>query len=122
MNKEIANVVFYKFFGENGNSEQACIFYTDGTTKNISLDEGIDIAYQLAAAEKINANQFRSMINKEKIYTMSGAEFKRRFHEFTEKSKKKPSKPSDGIAPPPTSDIPITPKKPKEPIIHKKSY
>ena len=90
MNKKIANVVFYKFNGERENMQQACIFYDDGTVKNVSLDEGIDAAYELAAAEKISKSSFSSMLNNEKFYTLSGEEFERRFQEFVVKATNKP--------------------------------
>lgn len=116
MNKQIANIVFYNFFGENGKMEQACIFFEDGTVKNVSLEEGIEAAYKLASAERINANQFTSMLNKEKIYTMSGKEFERRFQEFIGVPKKQKTTPVDPIIP----SIPINKqggnnKKPTEP-------
>lgn len=91
MNKKIANVVFYKFNGERENMQQACIFYDDGTVKNVSLDEGIDAAYELAAAEKISKSSFSSMLNNEKFYTLSGEEFERRFQEFVVKATNKPA-------------------------------
>ena len=39
--KKIANIVFYNFYEDSREMKQACIFYNDGTVKNISFDEGI---------------------------------------------------------------------------------
>ena len=118
MNKQIANIVFYNFFGENNKMEQACIFFEDGTVKNVSLEEGIEAAYKLAAAEGISANQFTSMLNKKRIYTMSGKEFERRFQEFIGVPKQENNTPVNPIIPStPTNNQAGKRKKPTEPTV-----
>lgn len=81
--KRIVNVVFYKFFGENGEMEQACIFYNDGTVKNCSYEDGIDAAEEIVRQEQITSkNAFAEMINSKRVYVMSGREFEDKFQSF----------------------------------------
>lgn len=84
MNKKIANVVFYKFWDPTREEpmEQACIFYEDGTVENTSHDRGIDAAYEVANADKLTGQQFRTILNSKKVFTMTGEDFERRFQEF----------------------------------------
>lgn len=84
MNKKIVNVVFYKFWDPTREDamQQACIFYEDGSVKNTTHEEGLEAAYTIANAEKLTGQQFRAMLNKDKVYTMSGTDFERRFQEF----------------------------------------
>ena len=82
MDKKIANVVFYKFFGEQGVMQQACLFYEDGTVKNCSYEDGLEAAQAIAEEEGKNKQSFKEMINKERIYVLSGREFERRFKNF----------------------------------------
>ena len=90
MNKKIANVVFYKFWDPTteGPMQQACIFYEDGTVQNTSHEEGLEAAYQLANADRMTGNQFRSILNNKKIFTLTGKEFEERFQEFVMVSRK----------------------------------
>lgn len=89
MNKKIANVVFYKFWDPTREDamQQACIFYEDGTILNTTHEEGLEAAYELANAEKLTGKQFRAALNRDKIYTMSGADFERRYQEFVKLSR-----------------------------------
>jgi len=89
MEKKIANVVFYKFSGEQGIMQQACIFYEDGTVKNCMYEEGLEAAETIAQEEGSNKASFKEMINKNRIYVLSGKEFERRFKEFV---KEEPAK------------------------------
>ena len=84
MNKKIENIVFYKFYDptREGAMMQACIFYADGTAKNVSYEEGKDLAYELLKEEKISNADFTKEINTKRIFTLSGSEFERRFKEF----------------------------------------
>ena len=85
MNKLIANVVFYKFWDPTteGAMQQACIFYEDGTVKNVSLEEGLEAAYEIAKADKIKTQaELTNLINTKRVYTLSGKEFEDRFQEF----------------------------------------
>ena len=56
MNKKIENIVFYKFYDPTREEPmlQACIFYADGTVKNISYEEGKDLAYEMIKEENIS--------------------------------------------------------------------
>ena len=83
MKKQIANVVFYKFNGEHNNMQQACIFYADGTVKNTTIEEGIEAANIIAKEENIKTKDaLADLLNKKRIYTLTGKDFERRFKEF----------------------------------------
>lgn len=91
MEKKIANVVFYKFNGEHNDMQQACIFYADGTVKNTTTEEGIEAATVIAKEEQIKAKaDFIDILNKRRIYTMTGKEFEIRFKEFLGKNNNQP--------------------------------
>ncbi len=81
--KRIANIVFYKFNGERPNMKQACIFYTDGTVKNVSYEDGLEACQEIVAAHNITTRQaFKEIINNKAVYVMSGREFESRFQSF----------------------------------------
>ena len=81
--KKIANIVFYKFNGEDGAREQACIFYNDGTVQNCSYDDGIDAVLEFAKNQKINTKEeITELINNKFIHVMSGNEFEKNFQKF----------------------------------------
>lgn len=81
--KKIANVVFYEFNGEHDCMRQACIFYNDGTVKNVSYEEGLDAAKIIAREERVSSKEsFTKMINSKRIYKMSGKDLENRFKEF----------------------------------------
>ena len=83
MKKQIANVVFYKFNGEHNYMQQACIFYADGTVKNTTIEEGIEAANIIAKEENIKTKDaLADLLNKKRIYTLTGKDFERRFKEF----------------------------------------
>lgn len=83
MKKPIANIVFYKFWGEQGEMQQACIFYEDGTVKNVSFEEGLEESYDIIRSENITSQEeFKKLVNSRRIYSLSGKEFERRFQEF----------------------------------------
>lgn len=81
--KRIANIVFYKFNGERPNMKQACIFYTDGTVKNTSYEEGLEACQEIVERYNVTSrNAFKEMINQKAVYVMSGREFETRFQSF----------------------------------------
>ena len=81
--KRIANIVFYKFNGERPNMKQACIFYTDGTVKNTSYEEGLEACQEIVARYNVTSKAaFKGMINNQSVYVMSGREFEARFQSF----------------------------------------
>lgn len=85
MDKKIANIVFYKFWDPTREEpmQQACIFYEDGTVKNVLYEEGKELANEVARDAKIKTKaEFANMINTTRIYALSGVEFERRFKEF----------------------------------------
>lgn len=82
-NRQISDVVFYNYNGEIGNNQQACIFYTDGTIENVSYEEGITAAMEIAKEENIRTKEdFVKMINNNRIHVLSGKDLERRFQEF----------------------------------------
>ena len=81
--KRIANIVFYKFNGERPNMKQACIFYTDGTVKNTSYEDGIEACQEIVERYNVTSKTaFKEMINNQAVYVMSGREFEARFQSF----------------------------------------
>ena len=85
MDKKIANIVFYKFWDPTREEamQQACVFYADGTVKNVLYEEGKELANEVVKEAKIKTKaEFTSMINTTRIYALSGAEFEKRFKEF----------------------------------------
>ena len=97
MDKKIENVVFYKFYGENGEMEQACIFYADGTVKNTTVEEGLEIASKNAKENKLTREQLKNTINNKRYHTISGSEFERRFKEFLGKGTSLAVMPEQGL-------------------------
>ena len=81
MNKKVANIVFYKFNSNNEDIVKACVFYNDGTVKNVSKQEAVKEAIKIAKEEK-SIKDLTSLINKNRIYAMSGSELTKRFNEF----------------------------------------
>ena len=73
MNKKVANIVFYKFNSGNEDKVNACIFYTDGTVKNVSKKEAVKEAIKIAKEENA-VGDFSSLLNKKRIFAMSGSE------------------------------------------------
>ena len=81
--KRIANIVFYKFNGERPNMKQACIFYTDGTVKNVSYEDGLEACQEIVDQYNVTSRKtFKEMINNKAVYVMSGREFESRFQSF----------------------------------------
>ena len=81
MNKKVVNIVFYKFNSNNEDIVKACVFYNDGTVKNVSKKEAVKEAIKIAREEKA-VKDLTSLINKNRIYAMSGSELTKRFNEF----------------------------------------
>ena len=86
---KIYNIVFYKTKNNGKEERQACIFYNDGTVKNVSYKEGISACEDVVKDLNINSKDaFKEMINKNIVHVMSGSEFEKRFNEFTYKNVK----------------------------------
>ena len=117
MDKKIANIVFYKFWDPTREEpmQQACIFYEDGTVKNVLYEEGKELANEIAREAKIKTKaDFTNMINTTRIYALSGAEFERRFKEFIGTGAKtaKPSNLTPAVIPQ-TGGLPVKTTGPK---------
>ena len=83
MKKKLANIVFYKFNGKEKNMVKACMFYDDGTVANVSYEEAMEAAKEIAAEENANGREtFSSLLNNRRIFVMSGEELTRRFNDF----------------------------------------
>jgi hypothetical protein len=81
--KKILNIVFYKFNGETGSIRQACIFYSDGTIRNVNYEQGIDACVELARELNITTKDaFEKLINKDYIHVVSGEELAANFNKY----------------------------------------
>ena len=88
--KKVRNVVFYKFYGEQGEMQQACLFYDDGTVANVTVEEGVEATYQIVKEEKIKSKEeLKTVFNKNRVYLLSGEELENKFQEFVVKSEEK---------------------------------
>ena len=84
--KKIANIVFFKFYGEQGEMKQTCIFYKDGTAKMVSYEEGLEACEEVVKERKIiSKNAFQEMINKDIIHVISGNELEANFQKYISK-------------------------------------
>ena len=84
--KKVQNVVFYKFYGEQGEMQQACLFYDDGTVAIATIEEGIEATYQIAKEEKIKTKEeLKAMFNKNRVHLISGEELENRFSFINQK-------------------------------------
>ncbi len=82
--KRIANLVFYKYYNEEGKEERrACIFYNDGTTKHVTYDEGIDACQEIVKEYHITSRDaFKELINNNIIHVTSGSELYKNFSNY----------------------------------------
>lgn len=81
--KKIINIVFYKYFDNEGEKKQACIFYRDGSASLVSYEEGIDACEEIVKQRKITSkNAFKEMINREIVHVVSGDEFINNFDRY----------------------------------------
>ena len=86
MEKEIRNIVFYKFYTTNSETEepelkwQACIFYKDGSVYNTDYEGGKEIACKFMDDNGIE--DIRDIIDQKYIYRATGEEFTEMFQEF----------------------------------------
>ena len=80
---KINNIVFFK---SNGVSK-ACVFYKDGTVKELSNKEGISLIKKIANNNGINTtNEFKkvfaNMVNKNLVHVVSEKEFRKNFESY----------------------------------------
>lgn len=82
--KKIANIVFYKYYNNEGKEERkACIFYSDGTADHVSYDEGIDACLEIVKERRITSKEaFKELINNDIIHVMSGKDLNDKFDTF----------------------------------------
>ena len=81
--KKIKNIVFYQFFDKEDSDKQVCIFYEDGTVRNVGFDDGIDACEELVREYNIQSKDaFREMINKNLVHVVSGDEFEANFRNY----------------------------------------
>lgn len=79
----IANIVFYQFNGERENMVQTCIFYTDGTVKNVSYEDGLEACEaKMRELNVTSKDAFREMINKNVVHVISGQELEDNFRNY----------------------------------------
>ena len=65
MEKEIRNIVFYKFDSEDGEKWQVCFFYKDGSVYNTDYETGRDLAMKFM--EDKNIEDLKQIIDKKNI-------------------------------------------------------
>lgn len=82
--KKIANIVFYKYYNEEGKEERkACIFYNNGSIDEVSYEEGIDACQEIVKERHITSKEaFKELINNDVIHVMSGSDFRRTFNDY----------------------------------------
>lgn len=80
MEKEIRNIVFYKFDSEDGEKWQVCFFYKDGSVYNTDYETGRDLTIEFMDNNGIE--ELEDIIDKKYVYRVNGKEFSRMFQEF----------------------------------------
>lgn len=81
--KKIANIVFYKFYEEGQEKRRACIFYTDGSSTDVSYDEGIDACEEIVKEKHITSKEaFREMINNDIIHVTTARELEKNYDNY----------------------------------------
>lgn len=90
--KKIGNIVFYKFYDENKNIVEASyLFYTDGTARLATKEEGLSLVSEIAKEEGIHSSSdLSNYVNSEnsRVYVMSGNDLAKKFTSFLIKPKK----------------------------------
>lgn len=92
MTKKINNIVFYDFEDAFGPHTQVCVFYEDGTVKNMSEEEG-ELAQEVLA-NQLGIEQAQLTATK-KIHHVTGEELERDFQTYKKletKEEKEPKK------------------------------
>ncbi len=80
MNKEIRNIVFYKFESENESLWQTCLFYTDGSILNTDYETGKE--YTINFLNEKGIDDLRKIIDKKYVYRATGNEFIKMFQKY----------------------------------------
>lgn len=80
MEKEIRNIVFYRFDSEDGKKWQVCFFYKDGSVYNTDYETGRDLTIEFMDNNGIE--ELEDIIDKKYVYRVNGKEFSRMFQEF----------------------------------------
>lgn len=87
--KNIANIVFYKYFDGKEVVTKSTIFYRNGDIVSGDFQDGIDACQEVATELKITSgNAFKEMINKNIVHVMSGLEFTNNYSRFVKESRK----------------------------------
>lgn len=80
MEKEIRNIVFYRFDSEDGRKWQVCFFYKDGSVYNTDYETGRDLTIEFMDNNGIE--ELEEILNKKYVYRVNGEEFSEMFQEF----------------------------------------
>lgn len=80
MNKDIRNIVFYKFESEDESLWQTCFFYTDGSILNTDYETGKE--YTIEFLKEKGIDDLRKIIDKKYVYRATGNEFIKMFQRF----------------------------------------
>jgi hypothetical protein len=83
MSKAIKNIVIYKSLVNGQEIVKSCIFYTDGSVKEGTYEDGIEACKVVAKERNITSkNALKEMMNKEIFHVMSEKEFIERYDSF----------------------------------------
>lgn len=81
--KEIKNIVIYKSIENGVEIKKSCIFYSDGTTKEGSYEDGLKAIKEVTIERNITTkDELREMMNKDTFYTMTEEELKEKYDSF----------------------------------------
>ena len=83
LGKKIANIVFYKIPTDAEESKIATIFYSDGSVRNVTFEEGIDACEEIVHERHIQTKDaFKEMINHDIVHVVSAKEFRDNFYQY----------------------------------------
>lgn len=85
MTKKINNIVFYDFEDAFGPHTQVCVFYEDGTAKNMSEEEG-ELAKEVLA-HQLGIEQ-EQLIEAKKLHHITGEELEHNFQTYKKSEQK----------------------------------
>lgn len=80
MEKEIRNIVFYKFDSEDGQKWQVCFFYKDGSVYNTDYETGRDLTIKFMDESGIES--LNEIIDKKYVYRVEAKEFSKMFQKY----------------------------------------
>ncbi len=80
MEKEIRNIVFYKFDSEDGRKWQVCFFYKDRSVYNTDYETGRDLTIKFM--DESGIENLNEIIDKKYVYRVEAKEFSEMFQKY----------------------------------------